>query len=457
MKWPSSATLVALGLLNNMASAIPLDVEDEDSVKDAAATVAFDMMSYYTGNRTGDTPGFLPDPYYWWLAGAMFGTMVDYRQLTGDRSYDDPVRQALMHQMGETNDYNHQNVTSQMGNDDQGFWAMSAMLAAETLFPDPPEDHTQYVPAVQAVFNEYVMRWEDEGDLCDGGLRWQVYSTGEGWDYKNTISNGCFFNVAARLGRYTANDTYLEWAERVWDWVEGRDLINENYEIRDGTHIDFDTMTCPGMDRNQWSYNAGIFLHGAAVMYNSTGESIWRERVEGILDNIEEEFFRDGIAFEPICEPLCNRDQLSFKGYLLRWMAWTTQLVPGTYDRIHPVLIRQAEAAAATCIGTADRGIPGTACGFSWTNSSDTRGGYGVAQQMNVLAAIITTLIGNVDPPASLENGGTSIDDPSGGRRDESPYQPPPITTADRVGAGFVTAIYCCVAIGFFTSLSMMK
>ena len=49
-----------------------------DSVKTAASTVAFGMMKYYTGNRTGDNPGNLPEPYYWWEAGGMFGTMVEY-------------------------------------------------------------------------------------------------------------------------------------------------------------------------------------------------------------------------------------------------------------------------------------------------------------------------------------------------------------------------------------------
>jgi mannan endo-1,6-alpha-mannosidase len=42
-----------------------------DSIKSAARTIAFDMMSYYNGNSTGNIPGNLPGPYYWWEAGAM--------------------------------------------------------------------------------------------------------------------------------------------------------------------------------------------------------------------------------------------------------------------------------------------------------------------------------------------------------------------------------------------------
>jgi len=52
-------------------AAITLDLNDDKSIKNAASTIAFDLMSEYTGNRTGDTPGNLPDPYYWWECGAM--------------------------------------------------------------------------------------------------------------------------------------------------------------------------------------------------------------------------------------------------------------------------------------------------------------------------------------------------------------------------------------------------
>ena len=50
---------------------IPLDLTSPNSIKQAASTVAYDMMKYYTGNNTGDIPGNLPNPYYWWEAGAM--------------------------------------------------------------------------------------------------------------------------------------------------------------------------------------------------------------------------------------------------------------------------------------------------------------------------------------------------------------------------------------------------
>jgi len=132
----------------------------------------------------------------------MFGTLVDYWQYTGDSTYNDETIQAIVHQAADTEDFMPKNQTRTEGNDDQGFWAMTAMSAAENKFPNPPSDKVQYLALAQAVFNQYTQRWDV--DDCDGGLRWQIFQFNNGYSYKNSISNGCFFNVAARLARYRA-------------------------------------------------------------------------------------------------------------------------------------------------------------------------------------------------------------------------------------------------------------
>ena len=107
-------------------------------------------MSYYKGNQSGQTPGILPGPpsegkgdYYWWEAGALWGTMMDYWHLTGDSTYNDVTMQAMLWQVGPGKDYMPPNVTASLGNDDQGFWGMSAMLAAELNFPNPPSNQNR--------------------------------------------------------------------------------------------------------------------------------------------------------------------------------------------------------------------------------------------------------------------------------------------------------------------------
>lgn len=96
-------------------------------------------------------------------------------------------------------------------------------------------------------------------------LRWQVYPYLTGYDYKNSIANGCFFNVGARLARYTGNDTYAQHAETTWDWITSVGLMDSHYNIYDGAHIE---TNCTDINKVQFSYNMGVWLLGAANMYN---------------------------------------------------------------------------------------------------------------------------------------------------------------------------------------------
>ena len=235
-----------------------------DSIKSAAGTVAYGMMSYYKGNESGQTPGLLPQPYYWWEAGAMFGCLVDYWHYTGDDSYNDVIMQGLQFQVGPHNDFMPPNQTFDMGNDDQAFWAMAALTAAETNFQNPPETEPSWLALAQAVFNEQIGRWDTT--TCGGGLRWQVYPANTGYDLKNSISNGGLFNIAARLARFTDDDLYAQWAAKIWDWMVAIGLIDENYNVFDNSEAD--RLNCTQLDRNQWSYNAGTMLMGASTMFN---------------------------------------------------------------------------------------------------------------------------------------------------------------------------------------------
>jgi mannan endo-1,6-alpha-mannosidase len=141
---------------------------------------------------------------------------------------------------------------------------MSALLAAETNFPNPPEDKPQWLALAQAVFNTQ-LHTESRDNTCGGGLRWQAILGNTGWTYKNAIANGCFFNLGARLARYTNNDTYAQLAVETWNWIRGVGLMDGEYNVYDGAH---DYANCTDINKQQFSYNAAIFLQGAAFMYN---------------------------------------------------------------------------------------------------------------------------------------------------------------------------------------------
>ncbi|KAK3370188.1 glycoside hydrolase family 76 protein [Podospora didyma] len=447
--------LGAVSLLAHTSEAIELTLSNEASVKSAASTIAFGLVKYYTGNNTGDVPGNLPDPYFWWEAGAMFGTLIEYWALTGDDTYNKITSQAILHQAAPTRDFMTPNQTRTAGNDDQGFWALAAMLAAEANFPNPPADQPQWLALAQAVFNQWVSRWDAE--TCGGGLRWQIFTFNNGFNYKNSISNGCFFNVAARLARFTGNQTYADWATKIFAWEESAGLITPEYDIYDGATIK-NTNDCSSIDKIQWSYNHGIFLHGAAVMYNITEDALWRKRVDGILQSTKDLFYdENGVLIEQFCEErgFCDTDQQSFKGYLTRWLAGTTQMVPDTFRTIRPLLETNAVAAAKACTGSPAanlfRGVSGTACGFRWgTGVFD--GLVGVGEQMSALSAVMTTLVSRVAAPFTADTGGTSVGNPSAGAEGPGSSSPravlKPVTLGDRVAAGFLTSAIVLSVVG---------
>ncbi len=149
------------------------------------------------------------------------------------------------------------------GNDDQAFWGFAALTAAENKFPDPTGKEPSWLALAQAIFNLQVGRWDDS--LCGGGLRWQIFAWNKGYDYKNSISNGGFFQLAARLARYTGNDTYTQWAEKSYDWIQTTPLFTSDYLIYDGAQTE---NNCTIASKYQWTYNIGTFLIGAANMYN---------------------------------------------------------------------------------------------------------------------------------------------------------------------------------------------
>lgn len=390
----SSALTPLVGLLS-LASALELTVSSPDSVKSVASSIAYDMMTYYSGNQTGQTPGLLPGPcasvecYYWWEAGAMFGSLINYWEYTGDDSYNPTVIEALQFQRGPEENFNPPNQSKNMGVDDQDFWAFAAMDAAEAGLPDVGGDLPSWLSLAQAVFNFQKKLWDNE--TCGGGMRWQVYSFNPGFNLKNTISNGGNFQLAARLARYTGNQTYADWAEQMWEWIEGSTLFQTQDNVLyiwDNTNAD---NNCTDVEHFAWSYNYGTMLMGAANMYNFTnGAEPWGSRVQKILDGTFFLFFPQeyggNIMTEFQCEPNgaqgnCNNDQSSFKAYLSRWLAVTSLLVPDTATQIMPKLQASAEAAAKQCIG----GTTGQKCGRRWYSNGVWDGTSGVGQQVRIL------------------------------------------------------------------------
>ncbi|KAJ4989471.1 glycosyl hydrolase family 76 [Stagonosporopsis vannaccii] len=390
MKIFATVGAVLLPFIATTASAVELDPENEVSIKAAARTYAYGLMELYKNNATGipkEDIGIWPQPLYWWQGGAAWGGVIEYSQFSGDASHVKTMQQALTANYGPNNDFILEYRKSQTGNDDQAFWALAVMSALEYQFPEPESAPADYLEVAVNAFNNIVGRWDTTS--CDGGLKWQIYPENSyGYNYKNAISNGCTFALGARLARYTGNQTYADWAEKIYDWTKSVGMISDIYEVFDG--VDDKTNCAAVADKTQWTYNNAMFLHGSAFMYDVTnGASVWKDRVSGFLSHAELLFFsaveKDDIMYEWACETgvsgrTCNLDQQSFKAYLSRFMAKTAAVAPFTKDTITKYLTASAVGAAKSCSG----GDNGVTCGSKWyTGSWD--GQAGVGQQLAAL------------------------------------------------------------------------
>lgn len=437
-----SRLLMTILAAQTVRASLTVDVNDANSIKSTAAIIAYDMMTYYNGNQSGQIPGKIPGT--WWEGGAMFMTLIQYWHWTGDDSYNDVTTQGMLWQAGEHDDYMPSNWSNYLGNDDQVFWGLAAMTAAELKFPDAP-NQPSWLELAQGVFNTQQARWDTTN--CNGGLRWQIWPYQAGYTTKNAISNGGFFQLSARLARYTSNQTYADWAEKAWDWSATTPLLNTTlWYIADTTSI---AAQCHDHGDFQWTYNYGSYLMGAVYMYNMTGNSKWKDGIDGLLKSSFQTFFPNGtnIMCEVSCETIktCDRNQVCFKTFLSTWMAFTTVLAPYTTDEIKPKLQASMKGAAQQCSGGSD----GQHCGLQWY-SSTWDGVSGLEVQMSALGIFSANLVffdtANSSNPVTANTGGTSKSDPSAGLSEPAVNVPPgvqtPITTGDRAGAGILTVIF---------------
>ncbi|KAJ8124691.1 hypothetical protein O1611_g8950 [Lasiodiplodia mahajangana] len=395
-------------------AALTVDVNDVDSVKKAAALVAEDLMSFYTGEIPGLLPGPPPDgQYYQWTGGALWAAMLDYRSRTGDTQYDDKISEGLLFQRGPDNDYLAPNWTASEGNDDQAIWGMAALLAAETNFPAPAGGNLTYTSLAQNVFDEQSdqVRRVHNG-TCAGGLRWQIFFTNNGYNFVSTVANVAYANLAARLSLQDGNNkTQANAVEDTFSFLQASKLIDANYNVFDGAQAD----DCDQINKLQFSLASALALESAAVMYNATeGDKKWKALVDGLAQRTLDVFLPSGVAKEVACEPAnCDTDMTFYKSFLHRSLAAATRVAPYTTDLILPVLKYSATAAVKTCT----LGDNGRMCGFIWSGHSD--GQTGAGQQMSVLSALLSLLpteaVATTSNSSSSSSGTNSSTTPTDG------------------------------------------
>ncbi|EGW33840.1 uncharacterized protein SPAPADRAFT_70097 [Spathaspora passalidarum NRRL Y-27907] len=377
-----------------LISAYDLDINSHDSICHAAKLAADGAWNYYDGFKYGGVIGMFIPPNYWWNSGQTFGGLLDYYKFCDPKNetLKKDIFDGMYSQVGDHFDFVPLNQTKTEGNDDQGVWGMALLEAVERNFTNP-KGHT-WLKLTENLFNSMNGRWDTKH--CGGGLRWQIYKWNNGYNYKNTISNGSLFHIAARLARITGNRTYFDIANKVWKWMDDVGFLGEdtkgNFWLFDGAEIEDD---CRKITVLRWSYNYGIVLSGSAYMYNITEDEVWKNRTKEILDASLSFFFHNKIMQETTCvdKDNCNNDQRSFRSLFARGLVLTSLVMPETRSKIMPYLKKSAAGAAASCSGGSD----GISCGMDWSKGK-WDGVYGLGEQVSALETIMSLIVKEPDP-----------------------------------------------------------
>jgi len=314
-------------------------MKPNDSYGIWAGTAAEGLMALYNkynpffnGSNDTGTAG--------WDSAVALEAMIDYMTLTGkdddawiiDRTYEQGK--------GSYPDHDFTNAYY----DDNGWWAITWMKAADYYEKKDKKLHDKYLQAAVTIFKKQIGGWDD---LCGGGLYWQQGSPPH---YKAAIQNELFLVTCARLYRHSQEELYRTWAEKVWYWFQGTGMIGSNNLVQNGLSPqtgDY-TKSCsvqtPG-DMATWTYNQGVILGGLTDLYQistSKDHGLMFKAMDIANAAIDNLHYADSSILKEPCEDVtndqrdtsgnlsdpshgstaCGGDGKCFKGIFMRYLAY---------------------------------------------------------------------------------------------------------------------------------------
>jgi mannan endo-1,6-alpha-mannosidase len=351
---------------------------------------------------------------------------AEYQNFTGDARYEGEIVAGLLSQRGVADDYIFWELVAEevslpipdpsprvppaddpprekKANDDQIMWGFS-LLAAHAAGLRTPPTAPGWLTLARNLLASQTPRWD--AATCGGGLRWQWYpnhTNPDAYHYKNAITNGGSFALAAELFRVAGDPAHARWAAKVWDWSIGVGLVDVAAgAVQDG--LDARTGCAPRAELERWTYTLGAYVYGAANMAAAAGtpaadRALWLGRVKGLLRGLD--YFLAAplagggggadILSETRCEAraACDADQAAHKGLLGSWLARSVALLPDADParRIRSVL-RASAVAAARAVDENGSGGP-LVCNERWWGArGNQRAGAAAPGAMECFAAL---------------------------------------------------------------------
>lgn len=229
---------LAPALVFLLTSAAPLTPPDPEKAMQDFLKVFWDadekyfyQNSWRTGlGGSGRLGGLYAD--FWWEA-QLWDLVMDAYEREGSEQYramiDDVYDGFEKHYSDWRNDFN----------DDLGWWAQGAMRAYNLT------ENERYLERAKSLFEFIWQYWTDD---YGGGVLWK--NTGE--DQKNVATNGPLTVTAVRLYQATEDESYLEKARMLWNFI--------NEQLTDGAGRVYDNYENGELRKWDFTYNFGNFI-----------------------------------------------------------------------------------------------------------------------------------------------------------------------------------------------------
>lgn len=229
------------------------------------------------------------------------------------------------------------------------------------------------------------------------------------------VSNGYFFNLAARLARYTGSQNYIDSAEKTWEWLELSGVLdNKTYSVYDGVSTD----DCGKIIKSEFTLANSVLALGAANLYNITKDDkqkTWQARLGNLTARATDRFFSKSILTETACESAntCSVDMDLMKGMFALHYGQAMQLAPFlANDNTTDLFQSSAVAAARQC----RFGANGQICGLNWLSGKGEAKSANAMSQISALNVVNSLMSSKAVAPYTNKTNPVNISKDKGGK-----------------------------------------